>query len=662
MTSLIAITLYGWIPFTLLIFAVMPPRRAVVTVYILGWLFLPHAGFAIDGLPNYTKLSATTLGVLLGTVLFCGKELSALRPRWVDLPMAVWTLCPIASSLSNDLGLYNGLSHAFSNIVMWGVPYLTGRVHFTRLEHARELAVGIVLGGLVYVPLCLWELKMSPQLHTQLYGFSPCGWGELSWGGYRPCVFMSCGLEVGLWMAMASTVGIWLWGSGSLRQLRGFNFGWLLLALIITTVLCKVVGSWFALVLGATVWFCLKRFGWRLPALALILVPVLYISTRTTGLWSGREAVSLIRTVINERRAASYEFRLVNEDMLTARALQRPLLGWGGFGRNRVANEQGGDISTTDGFWVIVLGTNGLLGLILLYTTLLLPMVLLVNRYPTVLWPTPTMAPTCVLAIVANLHAIDGLANALINPIYALALGAATGILVVQGQRGIIAQPSAAHKVDLTELTNSVNNYKYYMNLRCDGGHAADLDHREEAAVRLAALGRSLLEQGMVQEAKEAWRSALQRWAELAVDCPDDPEYRRSWIDGLNDAAWSLLVLSRPVASDVAQAVQLAEQTIELEPASATYWNTLGIAYFRAGDWKAAIHALERSVELSGEGTSFDFFFLAMAYWQSGDRRQARQWYMRAIAWMETNNPDHAHLRRFRVEADSVLELQSLSV
>ena len=112
--------------------------------------------------------------------LFHMDLLFALRPRWFDLPIVTYCcFCPIASSLSNGLGFYDGCSGALTNCVTLGLPYLFGRVYFTRLEHLRELAVGIVVGGMIYVPLCWWELKMSPQLHRQLYGFMSGGWGEI---------------------------------------------------------------------------------------------------------------------------------------------------------------------------------------------------------------------------------------------------------------------------------------------------------------------------------------------------------------------------------------------------------------------------------------------------------------------------------------------------
>ena len=166
MTILIPITLFGWIPVVLMIFSLLPPRRAVITAFIFAWLFLPMAGYNVPGLPDYTKRTATSLAVLLGMALFHSNLLFAFRPRWFDLPIVVYCcLCPIASSLSNSLGFYDGCAAALATSVTWGLPYLIGRVYFTRLEHLRELAVGIVVGGLICLPLCWWEMRMSPQLH-----------------------------------------------------------------------------------------------------------------------------------------------------------------------------------------------------------------------------------------------------------------------------------------------------------------------------------------------------------------------------------------------------------------------------------------------------------------------------------------------------------------
>jgi tetratricopeptide (TPR) repeat protein len=91
-----------------------------------------------------------------------------------------------------------------------------------------------------------------------------------------------------------------------------------------------------------------------------------------------------------------------------------------------------------------------------------------------------------------------------------------------------------------------------------------------------------------------------------------------------------------------------------LEPDEGDYWNTMGVARYRAGDWRGAIAALEKATALHGR-TSYDDFFLAMSHWQLGERPEARRLYDQAVQWMEKNRPRNEELRRFRGEAAELL-------
>ena len=91
-------------------------------------------------------------------------------------------------------------------------------------------------------------------------------------------------------------------------------------------------------------------------------------------------------------------------------------------------------------------------------------------------------------------------------------------------------------------------------------------------------------------------------------------------------------------------------------------WNTLGVAQYRAGDWKAAITALDKSMELRKGGDSFDWFFLAMAHYQLGDKKEAGKWYDQALEWEEKNQPKNEELVRFRAEAKDLLKIERKSV
>ena len=53
--------------------------------------------------------------------------------------------------------------------------------------------------------------------------------------------------------------------------------------------------------------------------------------------------------------------------MLAAKAMRRPVFGWGGWGRSRVHDEWGTDLSITDGLWIIQFGQLGQVQLSLVY-------------------------------------------------------------------------------------------------------------------------------------------------------------------------------------------------------------------------------------------------------------------------------------------------------
>ena len=81
----------------------------------------------------------------------------------------------------------------------------------------------------------------------------------------------------------------------------------------------------------------------------------------------------------------------------------------------------------------------------------------------------------------------------------------------------------------------------------------------------------------------------------------------------------------------------LAREAVAKQPVRDT-WNTLGVALYRGRDWKGAIEALGKSMELGRGGNCFDWFFLAMAHWRLGQRDEARTWYDKAVAGMENDN------------------------
>jgi tetratricopeptide (TPR) repeat protein len=132
-----------------------------------------------------------------------------------------------------------------------------------------------------------------------------------------------------------------------------------------------------------------------------------------------------------------------------------------------------------------------------------------------------------------------------------------------------------------------------------------------------------------------------------------------------NTMARLLATFPDPKLRDPGQAVKLAKKAVQLAPKDRDCWNTLGAAHYRAGDYQAAVAALDKSRELSKGGDAGDFLFLAMAHGKLGRHDEARKWYDQAVTWLDTNKerlekdmPLVEELRRFRSEADEVLELK----
>jgi serine/threonine protein kinase/Tfp pilus assembly protein PilF len=128
-------------------------------------------------------------------------------------------------------------------------------------------------------------------------------------------------------------------------------------------------------------------------------------------------------------------------------------------------------------------------------------------------------------------------------------------------------------------------------------------------------------------------------------------------VEARNNLAWFLATCPDKRFRNPKQALTLARGVVEQAPQVGLAWNTLGVAYYRMGDWKGSVAALEKSMELRKGGDGHDWFFLAMAQWQLGDKEQAIALYDRAVSWMTKANRADDELLRFREEAAELLGL-----
>jgi tetratricopeptide (TPR) repeat protein len=155
----------------------------------------------------------------------------------------------------------------------------------------------------------------------------------------------------------------------------------------------------------------------------------------------------------------------------------------------------------------------------------------------------------------------------------------------------------------------------------------------------------------------DAYR-ALAQWDKALADYSKAGELAPASPVALNKLAWLLATCPESRLRDPRRAVELARKATQLLPKQGACWYTLGVAHYRAPSPKEALAALNKSMELRKDGDGSGWFFLAMAHWQLGDKDQARRWYDRAVEWMEKNRPQDEELRRFRAEAEEVLQIK----
>jgi hypothetical protein len=694
--------LVGWIPCVMFIFTVVPPKKAVCYLYVFAWLFLPEGGFALPGIPDYTKMSATAVGILLSAVLFDSGKLLSLRPRWFDLPVLAFCFGPAISALTNGLTVWDGLAMTMESLIAWGLPYLVGRAYLTDLEAYEELAKAMILGGLLYCPLCLFEIRMSPQLASKIYGLGLGFEGE-RYGGYRPRVFLFTGLATGAWMMNSTLMAFVLWSSKTIKSIRGVPFGLLTLGMFGTTVLVKSTGAIILLITGIGVFSVARKTNKSLFVWLLIAITPVYCITRTLNLWSGQEIVEFTKVNISAERAESFQYRLDMERLLADRAMERPIFGWSGYNRFQVSDTHGKVLTVPDGFWIIVLGQQGLVGLTSILAMFLLPLARTVIQYPPSTWRNPRVTPVVGVGIALVLMMIDCLSNGMLMPIYPFAIGGLIGFHKVLTSDGWAEPLAEAHALaDEGRLDEAVHEYAHAIELASRGddpgrwevlaeahdglGRAAlalgrpfdaieafretlalrdefaagtdDVGRFRDLAFARDALARALVEADEVEAAIEERRIGLDLWDALAIAHPGDDNIKAARADALNDLAWLLATASGVSARDPAYALALAEEAARVAPDHPASWNTLGVVRYRAGDWLGAIEALERSTSMGTEpgGSAFDHYFLAMACCQLGQPDQASLWIERGEDWTARHRPGHTDLIRFRDEATSLVD------
>ena len=415
-----------------------PVNQATLWTILGGYLLLPvGAAIKFETVPQFDKVSIPNLAAFVGCILVLRA-----KPRlWYgfglpEVLLLMWLIGPfITSELNTDPLTYGSIFlpaatqyDALSAVVaqfIFIIPFFLGRQLMRNSSANEEILRSLVIAGLIYSPLMIFEIRMSPQLHTWIYGYFPDSFGQQIRGvGFRPVVFLGHGLVVAFFAMTTAVAAAAFWRTRTkILHLPAAGITAYLGAMLI---LCKSMGSLlYGVVLVPMVRFVKPRGQVRL-AMLFATIALSYPVLRVADLVPTREMIAA-GNLVEKERADSLKTRFDQEQQLLEHASHRLLFGWGRFGRNRIYDaEYSKDISITDGHWIITVGVYGLFGFVAEFGLLALT----VFRAASALrftQPERDRIYLTTLALIVAINMVELLPNATLSPWTWLLAGALLG-------------------------------------------------------------------------------------------------------------------------------------------------------------------------------------------------------------------------------------------
>ena len=425
-----------WPVISALIFRRLPPGRAIIACVLVAYLFLPPppAGFDFPLLPPLTKETIPNLVIILACLILYRGQIKLLPDTLTGKILVLVFVCsPMATVLTNGEPVFFGplglpallLREGFSTMIqqfMLISPLLLARNFLRTADDQRDILKAIFVGGMVYSVLMLIEVRLSPQLNLWIYGYFQHNFDQMiRFGGFRPIVFLYHGLWVSFFAMTAAVAAIALARGTVSRVALGF---WAAACyLLVVLVLSKSLGAIiYGLVLIPMVAVLSARMQIRVAAL-LAFTALAYPVFKGADLVP-QEVMLQQAEQIDQDRANSLRFRFQQETILLDRADEKPLFGWGLWGRNHIWDGVTSQILTvTDGRWIILIGVLGWVGFLAEFGILALP-IILIWRKTGQGEMSPWIGPMCLML---GINLIDLIPNATLTPLTWLLAGAILG-------------------------------------------------------------------------------------------------------------------------------------------------------------------------------------------------------------------------------------------
>ena len=430
------VTLLSWPVVAAVLFRRLPVGRAIIASLLVAYLFLPPppAGFDFPLLPPLTKETIPSLVMVLACLILHRDRIRFLPETLVGRALVVVFICsPMATVLTNTepvfwgqmglpaLKLREGLSTMIQQAMLIA-PFLMARNFLRTPDDHRDILKALFVGGMVYSVLMLVEVRLSPQLNIWVYGFFQHNFDQMiRFGGFRPIVFLYHGLWVSFFAMTAVVSAVALARGSATRVAVGF---WLAAAyLLVVLILSKSLGAIiYGVALVPLVAVLSSRMQLRVAAL-MAFVALAYPLMKGADLVP-QEAMLQQAENVDADRANSLRFRFQQETILLERAQEKPLFGWGLWGRNHIWDGATKTILTvTDGRWIIIIGVLGWVGFLAEFGLLAWP-IFLMWRKAGQGQMSPWVGP---MALMLGVNMIDLIPNATLTPLTWLMAGALLG-------------------------------------------------------------------------------------------------------------------------------------------------------------------------------------------------------------------------------------------
>lgn len=214
----------GYVAVTAALFALRPPRQAVLIASMLGWIFLPVGVFPPEAL-GASGLTMEVIGITLPSRLLLTKALvvattvfgclvvkapglfARFRLTLPDIALGLFCLSPFLASAAGKITLEQGLAQAAYLTGVWGCTWMIGRLVLSGPEGRLSLAAAILVSGLCLLFPAVLEGVRPAWIYEAVYGPHPfASDGVARYVGYRPLAFFEHGNQYGMWISMAALV------------------------------------------------------------------------------------------------------------------------------------------------------------------------------------------------------------------------------------------------------------------------------------------------------------------------------------------------------------------------------------------------------------------------------------------------------------------------